>query len=124
MDVIGDTEWLQGDFIKTVQQRGKAIIEARGKSSAFSAANATLDHVKSFENATPEGDWFSAAVPSDGSYGVQEGLIFSFPVRADGAGNYEIVQGLGISDFAKEKIAATEAELVSERQVVADAGLL
>lgn len=123
-DVIDDHEWLRGDFITTVQKRGAAIINARGKSSAMSAANAALDHVVSFENATPAGDWFSAAVPSDGSYGVAEGLIFSFPLTSDGAGNYLIVQGLDISDFAQEKINATEAELKNERQVVADAGLL
>lgn len=123
-DVIDDHAWLRGDFIKIVQQRGAAVIKARGKSSAFSAANATLDHVKSFEYATAADDWFSAAVPSDGSYGVTPGLIFSFPVRADGQGNYEIVQGLPLDDFARAKIAATEAELLEERQVIADAGLL
>lgn len=123
-DVIDDHEWLRGDFITTVQKRGAAIINARGKSSAMSAANAALDHVISFETATAEGDWFAAATPSDGSYGITEGLMFSFPTRCDGAGNFEIVQDLPLSDFAKEKIKATEEELLSERQVVADAGLL
>jgi len=110
---------LQNDFIKTVQQRGKAIIEARGKSSAASAANAAIDHVKAFENKTPDGEWFSAAVVSDGSYGVPEGLICSFPVRADGEGGFSIVQGLSMSDWAKEKLAATVAELQEEQTVVA-----
>lgn len=120
MDVIDDHEWLRGDFITTVQKRGAAIIQARGKSSATSAANATLDHVKSFHYATPEGSWFSAAVPSDGSYGIDEGLIFSFPLTADGKGNYSIVQGLEHSDFAKEKVQATLEELRSEKETVAD----
>ena len=123
-EVIGDEAWLRNEFIPIVQNRGTAVIAARGKSSAFSAANATLDHVMSFEQKTAEGDWFSAAVPSDGSYGISEGLIFSFPLVSDGAGNYSVVQGLPISDFAREKLNATEAELKSERQVVADAGLL
>jgi malate dehydrogenase len=118
-EVIADHDWLRGNFISIVQKRGAAIIEARGKSSAMSAANAALDHVVSFETVTPEGDWFSAAVLSDGSYGVAEGLIFSYPVRHLGGGNYEIVQGLSTSDFAKQKIAATEAELISERDTVA-----
>ena len=120
MEVITDHDWLRGEFITTVQKRGAAIIAARGKSSAASAANAVLDHVKSFENKTAEGNWFSAAVPSDGSYGIAEGLIFSFPLVSDGAGSYEIVQGLTWSDFAKEKIAVTEAELKHEKELVAD----
>jgi malate dehydrogenase len=120
MEVITDHEWLRGEFIATVQKRGAAIIQARGKSSAASAANAVLDHVKSFEAKTPAGHWFSAAVPADGSYGITKGLIFSFPIRSDGAGGYSIVQGLSHSEFAAEKIAATEAELISERDVVAD----
>ena len=119
-DVINDHEWLRGDFITTVQKRGAAIIAARGKSSAASAANATLDHVKSFESKTPEGDWFSCAVPSDGSYGIEEGLIFSFPITTDGAGGYSIVQGVPLSEFAQEKVNATEEELKSEKAVVAD----
>ena len=120
MDVISDHDWLRGDFIKIVQQRGAKIIEARGSSSAASAASAALDHVKSMENKTADGNWFSAGVPSDGSYGIEEGLIFSFPIRSDGQGGYEIVQGLPISDFAREKIALTEKELQSERDTVAD----
>ncbi len=118
-DVIDDHEWLRGEFITTVQKRGAAIIQARGKSSAMSAANAALDHVMSFEAVTPEGEWFSAAVPSDGSYGLTEGLVFSVPVRSLGGGDYEIVQGLSWSEFAAEKVAATEAELKSERDTVA-----
>jgi len=120
MDVISDHDWLRGDFIKTVQQRGAKIIEARGSSSAASAASAALDHVKSFEAKTADGQWFSAGVPSDGSYGIAPGLIFSYPVRSDGAGSYEIVQGLTLSDFAREKIALTEKELQEERATVAD----
>ncbi|MCP4359663.1 MAG: malate dehydrogenase [Chloroflexi bacterium] len=119
-EVITDHEWLRGDFITTVQKRGAAIIQARGKSSAASAANAALDHVKSFETKTEAGNWFSAAVPSDGSYGIEESLIFSFPITSDGAGNYNIVQGLAFSDFAQEKIAKTEAELKEEKDVVRD----
>lgn len=120
MDVISDHEWLRGDFITTVQKRGAAIIAARGLSSAASAANAALDHVKSFAAKTPDGDWFSAAIRSDGSYGIEEGLIFSFPLRSDGQGNYEIVQDVPLSDFAREKIAITEAELKEEKAVVED----
>ncbi|MCB8983133.1 MAG: malate dehydrogenase [Ardenticatenaceae bacterium] len=120
MEVITDHDWLRGDFISVVQKRGAAIIAARGKSSALSAANAALDHVKSFEQKTPEGHWFSAAVPSDGSYGIDEGLIFSFPVQSDGQGGWSIVQGLPWSDFAKAKIQATLDELREERDVVAD----
>ncbi len=119
-DVIGHISWLREDFIKIVQQRGAAVIEARGMSSAASAANAALDHVMSMEGATAAGDFFSAGVVSDGSYGVEEGLIFSFPVRSDGKGNWQIVQGLELSDFARQKIAATEAELKEERAVIAD----
>jgi malate dehydrogenase len=120
MEIITDHEWLRGDFISTVQKRGAAIIQARGKSSAASAANAALDHVRSFENKTPDGHWFSAAVPSDGSYGIEKGLVFSFPITHDGQGHYEIVQGLPLSDFAREKINATEAELIQEKEVVTD----
>ena len=119
-DVITDHEWLQGEFITTVQKRGAAIISARGKSSAASAANAALDHVKNFTRPTEDGNWFSAAVPSDGSYGVEEGLIFSFPLRTKEDGSYEIVQGLAHNDFAQEKLAKTQEELKQEREVVKD----
>lgn len=120
MEAITDHDWLRGEFISVVQKRGAAVIAARGKSSALSAANAALDHVMSFEQKTPEGHWFSAAVPSDGSYGIDEGLIFSFPVQSDGQGGWSIVQGLSWSDFAKAKIQATLEELREERDVVAN----
>ena len=120
MEVITDHDWLRGPFIETVQKRGAAIIAARGLSSAMSAANAALDHVRSFLYQTPEGDWFSAVVPSDGSYGIDEGLMFSFPVVSDGQGGYHIVQGLKWTDFAKGKVALTQDELREERAVVSD----
>jgi malate dehydrogenase len=120
MEMISDHEWLRGLFIETVQKRGAAVIAARGASSAFSAANAALDHVRSFEQKTPQGNWFSAAVPSDGSYGIDEGLIFSFPCTSDGVGGYQIVQGLPWSDFARERIAITLDELREEKAVIAD----
>jgi malate dehydrogenase len=120
LEVITDRDWLRGEFITTVQKRGAAIIAARGKSSAASAANAALDHVMSFEQKTADGRWFSAAVPSDGSYGIEEGLMFSFPIVSDGQGGYSIVQGLSWSDFAREKVAITEQELKDEKGVVAD----
>lgn len=117
-EVINDEEWLQGEFIKTVQQRGSAIIKARGASSAASAANAALDTVIRINTPTPEGDWFSTAIPSDGSYGIPKGLIFSFPLRSKGNGAYEIIQGLELNDFSKEKIKATSSELEMEREAV------
>ena len=119
-EVITDQAWLQGEFITTVQKRGAAIIQARGASSAASAASAALDHVMNMGKKTPDGEWFSCAVPSDGSYGVDEGLIFSFPVTADGEGGFSIVQGLSMSDFAKEKFALTLEELRGEKEVVSD----
>ena len=119
-DVIGHHAWLREEFIQIVQQRGAAVIDARGLSSAASAANAALDHVVSVESATPAGDFFSAGVYSDGSYGIDEGLMFSFPIRSDGQGGWEIVQGLELSDFARAKIKATEDELKEERAVIAD----
>ena len=122
-EVIGDQAWLEGDFIPTVQQRGAAIIEARGASSAASAANAAIDHVHDWVAGTPDGDWVSMGVPSDGIYGVPEGLLCGFPVTcADG--NYEIVQGLEIDDFSRARIDASVAELVSERDMVRDLGLI
>ena len=121
--VIDDQAWLEGDFIPTVQQRGAAIIEARGASSAASAANAAIDHVHDWMSGTPDGDWVSMGVPSDGSYGVPEGLLCGFPVTcADGA--YEIVQGLEIDDFSRARIDASVAELASERDMVRDLGLI
>lgn len=120
MAVITDHEWLRGEFITTVQKRGAAIIQARGKSSAASAANAAIDQVKSFLHKTEAGNWFSAAVASDGSYGIDEGLIFSFPLVSDGSGGYQIVFDLTWSDFAKEKVQATLAELRGEKEIVKD----
>lgn len=117
--VISDREWLEGDFISTVQQRGAAIISARGASSAASAANAIVDTVSSLSQPTAEGDWNSVALCSDGSYGIDEGLITSFPVRSDGQ-NREIVQGLEISEFSQGKIDATINELREEREMVKD----
>ncbi len=119
-EVIGDEAWLKGDFLKTVQQRGAAIIAARGASSAASAANALIDHVRDLVDATAPGEWRSVAVPSDGSYGVPEGLISSFPVRSDGKGGIEVAQGLSMNPFLKEKLAASVKELEMERTVVAD----
>lgn len=119
-EVITDHNWLRNEFITTVQKRGAAVIEARGLSSAGSAANAALDHVKSMITKTSEGDWFSAAVPSDGSYGVDEGLVFSFPLVSDGAGNYSIVQHLPMSDWARGKFNITLEELRQEKEVVKD----
>jgi malate dehydrogenase len=118
-----DREWLVHDFIPTVAKRGAAILEARGASSAASAANAVIDHVYSWVNGTPEGDWTSAAIPSDGSYGVTEGLLASFPaVSRNGA--WQIVPGLEINEFSRERIDASVAELVEERDAVAGLGLL
>ena len=116
-DVISDEAWLQSTFIETVQKRGAAIIKARGLSSAASAANAVVDTVRNLINPTPEGTCFSVAVSSDGSYGVDEGLMFSFPVTSDGT-SWKIVQGLEHNSFAQEKITATLEELKSEREAV------
>ena len=118
--LIGDEAWLKDTFIPTVQQRGAAIIKARGLSSAASAANAVVDTVTSLTNPTPESDWNSIAVCSDGSYGTQEGLITSFPVRADGKGCWEIVQDVPVNDFSREKIDASVNELAEEREMVSD----
>jgi malate dehydrogenase len=117
-DKIKDRAWLEGDFIKTVQQRGAEIIKARGLSSAFSAANALVDHVVALQTPTPAGRWTSLAVRSNGSYDVEEGLISSFPCRCDGRGVCAIVEGISLSPFAKSKIAATVAELKQERAVI------
>ena len=122
-EAVDDMEWYENDFLPTVGKRGAAIIEARGASSAASAANAAIDHVHDWVNGTRDGDWVSMAVPSDGSYGVDEGLISSFPCRCDN-GEWEIVQGLEVNDFAKEKIEATVNELREERDAVAKLGLL
>lgn len=120
---INDQDWLERDFIPTVQKRGAAIIEARGASSAASAANAAIDHVHDWLHGTPSGDWVSMAVPADGSYGLREGVISSFPVTTSG-GAYEIVQGLELSDFSRARIEASVAELHEEREAVAALGLI
>lgn len=114
---IQDANWLKEDFIKTVQQRGAAIIKARGASSAASAANAAIDTVKNLINPTPAGEYFSVAVSSDGSYDIPEGLMFSFPIRSDGE-NWEIVQGIELNDFSQEKVNATKQELLDEQAAV------
>ncbi len=118
-EVIGHREWLEKDFITTVQQRGAAIIKARGVSSAASAANAVVDTVRNLTTPTKPGDWFSVAVNSPGAYGIEKGLIFSYPIRTDGK-KWEIVEGLPLNEFSKAKIAATEAELKEEKAMVAD----
>jgi malate dehydrogenase len=122
-ELVGDQAWLQDDFIPTVAKRGAAIIEARGASSAASAANAAIDHIHTWVNGTAEGDWTSMGIPSDGSYGVPEGLISSFPVVCKD-GSYEIVQGLEIDDFSRERIDASVKELSEERDAVKDLGLI
>ena len=118
-----DRKWLEDDFIPTVAKRGAAIIAARGASSAASAANAAIDHVNSWVLGTPDGDWVSAGILSDGSYGVPEGLISGFPVTSSG-GSWEIVQGLDIDDFSRGKIDASVAELAEERDAVKALGLI
>ncbi len=119
--VIGDRGWLEGDFMSTVQDRGAAVIKARGKSSAASAANAALDTIRSLTAATPEGDWFSAAIASEGNpYDIADGLIYSFPLRADGDGAVSLVDGLDLSAYAVEKIKDSEAELLAEREAIQD----
>ena len=114
LDVIGDEAWFKDYFIPTVQKRGAAIIAARGLSSAASAANAAIDTVRSLVTPTNEGDWFSVGVCSDGSYGTTPGIITSLPVRSNGK-DWEIVKGLEINEFSKEKIAASNAELLEEQ---------
>jgi len=112
-----DQSWLAGEFIPVVQQRGAAIIKARGASSAASAASAAIDHVRDWALGTPDGDWVSMAIPADGSYGIEPGIIYSYPVRCSG-GQYEIVQGLSIDDFSRERMDATETELREERAAI------
>ncbi len=123
VEVVDDQAWLENDFIPTVAKRGAAIIEARGASSAASAANAAIDHVHSWVNGTPEGDWVSAAIVSDGSYGVPEGLISSFPVTSAG-GEWQVVQGLDIDEFSRTRIDASVHELEDERNAVRELGLI
>ena len=122
-EAVNDQAWIENDFIPTVAKRGAAIIEARGSSSAASAASATVDAARDWLHGTPEGDWVSMAVRSDGSYGIPEGLIYSYPVTTRG-GDWEIVQGLEIDDFSRGRMDATAAELVEERDAVKDLGLI
>ncbi|MEU1801119.1 malate dehydrogenase [Streptomyces sp. NPDC019937] len=122
-EVVNDEQWLADTFIPTVAKRGAAIIEARGASSAASAANAAIDHVHTWVNGTAAGDWTSMGIPSDGSYGVPEGLISSFPVTTKD-GKYEIVQGLEINDFSRARIDASVKELEEEREAVRGLGLI
>jgi malate dehydrogenase len=119
IDAISDEAWFKGTFLPTVQQRGAAIIKARGLSSAASAANAVVDTVRNLTTPTRAGDWFSVAVCSDGSYGIEKGLIYSYPIRSDGT-RWQIVQGLHLTDFSKERITATETELVEEKALVSE----
>lgn len=123
LEVIADDAWVTGTFVPTVAKRGAAIIEARGASSAASAANAAIDHVHSWALGTPGDDWTSAAIVSDGSYGVPEGLISSFPVRSVD-GRWEIVEGLSIDAYSRGKIDASVAELLEERDAVRALGLV
>ncbi|KRC46544.1 MULTISPECIES: malate dehydrogenase [unclassified Nocardioides] len=122
-EVVDDQAWIADTFIPTVAKRGAAIIDARGASSAASAASATCDAARDWLNGTPAGDWVSMAVVSDGSYGVPEGIVSSFPVTTSG-GNWEIVQGLEIDDFSRGKIDASVAELVDEKAAVTELGLI
>ena len=122
-DLVDDQAWLEGTFLPTVQQRGAAIIEARGLSSAASAANAAIDHVHTWVHGTDEGDWVSMAVPSDGSYGVPEGLMSSFPCTTKD-GTWSIVQGLDIDEFSRGRIDASVTELAEERDAVKELGLI
>ena len=119
-DQAVDRRWLETEFIPQVQQRGAAVIAARGASSAFSAGQALVDHVRSLITPTPKGDCFSAAVVSDGSYGVPKGLVSSFPLHSKGDGSWQIVPNVPLDEFAKGKIAATVAELEKERDLVKD----
>ncbi|MFV0525483.1 MAG: malate dehydrogenase [Acidimicrobiales bacterium] len=122
-EVVNDQAWIEDDFIPTVAKRGAAIIDARGASSAASAANAAIDHMHDWALGTPNDDWVSMSVPSDGSYGVPEGIISSFPCQTSG-GAYEIVQGLDLDDFSRGRIDASTAELVEERDTVRELGLI
>ena len=122
-DVIDDHVWFEDQFIRRVQQRGAEVIEARGSSSAASAANAAIDHMHDWVLGSAEGDYVSMGIPSDGSYGVDEGIISSFPVTCSG-GDYKIVEGLEISDFSRRRIDASVKELADEREAVTKMGLL
>src|SRR4051794_4360514 len=122
-EVVGDQSWIEDEFIPTVAKRGAAIIEARGSSSAASAASATIDAARDWLHGSPDGDWVSMAVHSDGSYGVPEGLVYSYPVTTRG-GDWEIVSGLEIDDFSRGRMDATAQELVEERDAVKELGLI
>jgi malate dehydrogenase len=122
-EVVGDQAWIENEFIPTVAKRGAAIIEARGSSSAASAASATIDAARDWLRGSPEGDWVSMAVVSDGSYGVPEGLVYSFPVTTAG-GDWSIVEGLDIDEFSRGRMDATAAELAEEREAVTQLGLV
>lgn len=119
-EVISDHDWLKGDFISTVQKRGAAIIKARGLSSAASAANAVVDTVVSLTNETPAGDWHSVAVCSPGSYGIEQGLMASMPIRTNADGSWSVVEGVPVDDFSQQKIDATIGELLEEQEAVKD----
>jgi malate dehydrogenase len=123
-DVITDQDWLQGEFLTTVQKRGAAIIDARGASSAASAAAAAIDTVVSLRTVTPLGSWFSVAVQSTGQYGTPEGLQFGFPVASDGKGGWSVVEGLEHDSFAQDRIKVTTDELLAERNDVKELGLI
>jgi malate dehydrogenase len=122
-ETIGDQRWIEDDFIPTVQKRGAAIIEARGASSAASAANAAIDHVHDWVLGTPEGDWVSMAIPSDGTYGIQEGIFCGYPCTCAG-GEYTVVEGLELDEFSRSRIDASVAELADERESVKQLGLI
>ncbi len=119
-ETINDLNWIENEYLPLVQQRGKSVIEARGASSAASAANAAIDTIKAIDSPTKDGDWFSAAVPSDGSYDIPKDIIFGFPLRSLGDGKVEIVQDIPLNDFAKSKIKITTEELMSEKEAVKD----
>ena len=122
-EVVNDQQWVESDFIPTVAKRGAAVLDARGASSAASAASAAIDHVNNWVNGSPEGDWVTIGAPSDGSYGVEEGVLCGFPCTCSG-GSYEIVQGLEIDSFSRQRIDASVAELNEERAAVEQLGLL
>jgi malate dehydrogenase len=122
-DVVSDQDWLENDFIPTVQKRGAAVIDARGASSAASAANAAIDHVHDWVLGTPKGDWVSMGVPSDGSYGIDEGVIVGLPVTCSG-GSYEVVQGLDLNEFSQSRLDVTVKELKDEREMVKQLDLI
>jgi len=120
-EVIGDRDWLENQFVEIIQKRGAAILAARGKSSAASAASAILDHVRSMIDPTPDDNWFSAAILSDGNnYGIADGLIFSFPCRSEGKGDIQRIEGVHVSDYGRKKLDTTQFELIGEREDVKD----